>query len=250
MRLAKSLSTQMVKRVDPRMVIKEHRPWREWFFSILLVAVGGMVGWLISVPFTKLVELTPDESILPSAHNPRKLLSQVERENARLRESLARIQWKLAVEHQTRLDLSGIVSALQNEIMELKGQLATYKDLVGSPQEQGLHIQSFTLSKTETERLLNYHLVLTQGGRRDQLTQGKGQFFIYGVLNGKPARLELNTLSKGVPLTFEFKYFQIIEGELLLPNNFNPTRIRVVLFPEDDPSVPIERAFDWASLES
>lgn len=230
------------------MVIKEHRPWRAWCFSIFLVMLGGVIGWLFPTPLAKLLASVPAENTLPPAHNPRRLFSQIERENTRLRESLARIQWKLAVEHQTRLDLSSTVSTLQNEILELKDQLATYKDLVQSPQGKGLHIQSFALSKTETDRLFSYRLVLTQGGKRDQFAHGKGQLFIYGILNGKSARLELNTLSKGAPLTFKFKYFQILEGELLLPNGFKPTRIKVVLFLEGNPSVPIERAFNWGSM--
>lgn len=231
------------------MVIKEHRPWRKWFFRILLVALGGIAGWLLPAQITQLLEPAPDESSLLAVHSLRKLLSQAEQENARLRESLAQIQWKLEMEHQTRIELGSALSSLQSEALELKSQLAIYKSLVKPLKGQSVHIQSFTLRKTKTKRLLSYRLVLTQGGKRDQFTQGKGELSIYGVLAGEPVRLGLGDLSKGAPLAFKFKYFQILEGELLLPDNFKPIRLRVALFPEDKAYAPVEQAFDWASLE-
>lgn len=236
------------KRADPRMVIKAHRPWRKWLFRILLVISGGIVGWLLPAQITQLLGPTPDESALPSAHSSRERLSQVERENIRLRKSLARIQQRLEVEHQTRINLGSALSALQSEVLELQNQLAIYKGLVKPLKEQRVYIQSFTLKKTEIEQLLSYRLVLTQGGRRGQFTQGTGQLSIYGVLDGEPVQLDLGVLSKEMPLTFKFKYFQILEGELLLPDNFKPIRLKVALFPEDESSGPVERDFDWASL--
>lgn len=230
------------------MVIKEHRPWRKWFLRILLLAIGGIAGWLLSAQITQLLEPAPDGNSLLAVHSLRKLLSQTERENTHLRESLAQFRWKLEVEHQTRIDLGNALSSLQSEVLELKSQLAIYKSLVKPIKGKSVHIQSLALRKTKTKRLLSYRLVLTQGGKRDQFTQGKGELSIYGVLDGEPAQLGLDDLSKGTPLAFKFKYFQILEGKLLLPYNFKPIRLKVALFPEDEAYAPVEQAFDWASL--
>jgi hypothetical protein len=155
----------------------------------------------------------------------------------------------LEIEQHARADLSANLVALQDEVLELKRQLATYKGLVKPLEEQGLQIQALTISKTAAERLLRYRLALTQGRKTEQLTQGQVQLAIYGILNGKPARFKLDTLSKGSPITFNFKYFQILEGELLLPKNFKPTQVKIALLLKDHPSKPVERTFDWTSLE-
>lgn len=237
----------MAKRTDPRIVIKEHRPWRGWLFSIVLITVSGIAGWLLPSRLPLLLEQTQDTPQSP-ALSSQEQLSHLQQENIRLRERLARIQRELEVEQHARADLSANLVNLQDEILGLKRQLATYKGLVKSLEEKGLHIQDLTLSKTATERLLHYRLVLTQGRRVDRLTQGQVHLAIQGVLDGKPARFGLDTLSKGIPLMFKFKYFQILEGELLLPRNFKPTQVKIALIPKDNPSQLVEQTFDWRSL--
>jgi hypothetical protein len=174
----------------------------------------------------------------------------LERENTRLQEHLTRTRRELEIEQHARADLSASLVALQDEVLELKSQLATYKGLAKSLEEQGLHIQALTISKTETKGLLRYRLVLTQGREMDQPAQGQVQLVIHGILDGKPTRFELGSLSKDNRLTFKFKYFQILEGELLLPRNFKPTQVKIALLPKDYPSKPVERIFDWASLKA
>ncbi|QBQ53467.1 DUF6776 family protein [Nitrosococcus wardiae] len=241
----------MAKRTDPRMVIREHRPWRGWLFSIALITVSGIAGWLLPSHLPPLLEQTSNNTPntpSPSALNSQERLSHLQQENIHLRERLAQIQRELEVEQHARADLSANLVNLQEEILGLKRQLATYKGLVKSLEEQGLHIQDLTFSKTATERLLHYRLVLTQGRKVDRLAQGQVHLVIQGILEGKSARFGLDTLSKGNPVTFRFKYFQILEGELLLPRNFKPTQVKIALLPEDNPSKLVERTFEWRSV--
>jgi hypothetical protein len=244
----------MGKQTEPQIIIKEHRPWRGWFFGILLVIGGGMAGWLLSPQSIALLERAAEKNQAPP---PKPISSlpephpKLEQENIRLQEHAIRIQQELKIEQQTRADLSANLIALQDEILELKRQLATYKRLVKSlqEQEQGLHIEELTFSKTATERLFRYRLVLTQGHNRDQFNQGKIEVAIRGIMGGEAAKLNLDTLSKGNPLTFKFKYFQILEGELLLPAHFKPTQVEVALLPQEDSARPVVQTFAWASLE-
>ena len=242
----------MGKQIEPQIIIKEHHPWRGWFFGTLLVAGGGIAGWLLSPQSIALLERITEKqappepfSSLPEPH------PQLKQENTRLQEHIIRMQQELKVEQQTRAELSANLVALQDEILALKRQLATYKRLVKSlqEQEQGLHIEELTFSETMTERLFRYRLVLTQRHKQDQFNQGGIELAIRGIRAGKPAKFNLETLSKGNPLTFKFKYFQILEGELLLPPQFKPTQVEVALFPQEDPTKPVVQTFAWASLE-
>ncbi|ADJ28821.1 DUF6776 family protein [Nitrosococcus watsonii] len=240
----------MAKNTAPRLVIKEHRPWRGWLLGFVLIIFSGTVGWLLSYwlpPLPKQI-LNSSNSPLPISIS-QKQLSHLQQENSRLQERLARLQQELEVEQYTRADLNANLVSLQDEMQELTRQLSVYKGLTESLEEQGIHIHDLKFSKTATERLLHYRLVLTQGRRVDHLTQGQVHFVIHGALNGKPGQLELDALSKGNPLRFKFKYFQILEGEVFLPKNFKPTRVKVTLLPKEHPSKVVKQTFSWKSLE-
>ncbi|KFI23225.1 DUF6776 family protein [Nitrosococcus oceani] len=238
----------MTKNTTPRIIIKEYRPWRGWLFSFVLIIFSGAVGWLLSYRLSPLPEQAPNRNLSSPVPISQKKLSHLQQENSRLRKHLARLQQELEVEQYTRADLNANLVNLQDEMLELTRQLSIYKGLAESLEEQGIHIHDLKFSKTATERLLHYRLVLTQGRRMDHLTQGQVHFAIHGVLKGKPVRFELDTLSKGNPLRFKFKYFQILEGEVFLPKNFKPTRVKIALLPEEHPSKAVEQTFSWRSL--
>ena len=42
--------------------------------------------------------------------------------------------------------------------------------------------------------------------------------------------------------TYSFRYFQALEGQVMLPPDFTPQRVRVLLDGED---VAVEQSFDW-----
>jgi len=238
------------RRGSSRHIIKEHRPWRGWLFSLLLIAVGGIAGWLPSHQSSAPPELISPNVSSPTVLNLQKQFTSLKQENTHLQEQLARAQRELEIEQHAHTDLSASLAALQDKVLALRRQLATYKGLMQSLEEQGLHIQALTISSTATERLLHYRIVLTQGRRMDQLTQGQAQFTIYGIVKGKPTQFKFGPPSKkGHSTTFKFRYFQILDGELLLPKDFKPTQVKVTLLPKNHPSKPVERTFDWASLK-
>lgn len=239
----------MAKNTAPRIVIREHRPWRGGLFSLFLIIFSGAIGWLLSYWLSPPPERAPNSDLPSPVSISQKQLSHLQQENSRLREHLTRLQQELEVEQYTRADLNANLVNLQDEMLELTRQLSAYKGLAESLEEQGIHIHDLKFSKTATERLLHYRLVLTQGRRMEHLTQGQVRFVIHGALNGKPARLKIDTLSKGNPLLFKFKYFQILEGEVFLPKNFKPTRVEIALLPKEHPSKAVEQTFRWRSLE-
>ncbi|BAW79495.1 hypothetical conserved protein [Candidatus Nitrosoglobus terrae] len=240
----------MAKRADPRFIITEHRPWRIWILSALLIVASGTIGWFLPHLISASLDLIADTSSSPAHLSAQEKISYLDQENARLRKSLAQTQRELKIEQHARMDLSTDLEALQNKIYELNRQLSAYKGLIKSLEDQGFHIQDFSISKTVTARLFHYHLVLTQGRKTAQLTQGQAQLVIYGVLNGRSAQFNLDSLSKANAINFKFKYFQILEGELLLPNNFKPTQVKITLYPNESSSKLAEKTFNWASIKN
>ena len=63
-------------------------------------------------------------------------------------------------------------------------------------------------------------------------------------------KIEIDTGPDRKAIEFQFKYFQTIEGRIELPENFQPRRVFVRLFPQNSAKVAAERAFDWAESVS
>ena len=47
---------------------------------------------------------------------------------------------------------------------------------------------------------------------------------------------------------FRFKYFQELQGEIVLPEGFVPLRITLNIDPVDKSQKPIEQTFSWSEV--
>jgi len=149
---------------------------------------------------------------------------------------------------QVRKDLMG----LQDDILELKEELAFYRGIV-SPDEdtaRGLQVQRFTITKSSGERSWHYKLVLTRVLKNGGTAKGAVEFLIEGVASesGIKKQLALNGIS--VPrvqqISYNFKYFQNIEGEIELPEGFVPSRTVLILKPGGRGNkTELKKMFDW-----
>ena len=90
-----------------------------------------------------------------------------------------------------------------------------------------------------------YQIVLTQNLNRGAISEGRMRFLMEGVRNGKVARLDWHELHQQAARPgqiFSCRYFQALEGQVMLPPDFTPQRVRVLLDGED---VSVEQSFDW-----
>jgi hypothetical protein len=96
----------------------------------------------------------------------------------------------------------------------------------------------------------NYQIVLTQNLNRGAISQGQMRFIIEGVRAGKLATVNWNELHQrpSVPgQSYSFRYFQTLDGQVMLPRDFTPQRVRVVL---DNEGVAVEQSFDWKTANT
>ena len=91
----------------------------------------------------------------------------------------------------------------------------------------------------------NYRAVLTQNLNRGAISQGQLRFSVEGVRGGKLATLGWDELHNktGTPgQDYSFRYFQELGGNVMLPKDFTPQRVRVSL---RGASGSVEQNFDW-----
>lgn len=127
------------------------------------------------------------------------------------------------------------------EIRSLRADQAFYSKLVGADaQPGGLAVHGIALDPIAHTRAFNFTVTLTHSAEGGKEIQGKLSMAVEGIRGDKLAVLNWSDLgapggSDGLP--FAFKYFQQVQGTLMLPAGFTPNRIRVTLDPEGSQAV-------------
>ncbi|MEP6906443.1 MAG: DUF6776 family protein [Pseudoxanthomonas sp.] len=142
-------------------------------------------------------------------------------------------------------DLQGTLAERDEEISALRADIAFYERLVGPTQQRkGLNVFSSEFAPG-AGAAWHYQIVLTQNLNRGAISQGRMRFVVEGVRAGKLATVDWAELNQRPGMQgqgFSFRYFQSLEGQVMLPRDFTPQRVRVLLDGED---VAVEQAFDW-----
>lgn len=138
----------------------------------------------------------------------------------------------------------------------LKRELTFYQKVMAPELEaQGVIIESFHVEQTLSDNYFRYALVLMQRNKRTGYVKGSANIELVGSEQGKPKRynlLELDEqeLLEDVSIHFQFKYFDVVEGHIALPENFLPERIHVTadVLKGGKLDGRLQRTFDWNSL--
>jgi len=141
-------------------------------------------------------------------------------------------------------------SERQAELGRLQSELDFYRRLAGSSGAQsGLAVYRAEIVATESDRVFQFILTLTQNIRRASMIGGRVRIDLEGTLDDRPVTLRWAQISDGETPepAFRFKYFQELEGYLTLPDGFSPTRLLLTLEARNQRK-PVIRNFDWASL--
>ena len=145
-------------------------------------------------------------------------------------------------------DLQGALAERDEEIAGLRADVAFYERFVGSTaQRRGLALHELKL-QAQTAQAWHFTATLTQNVNRGAVNSGRLQLSVEGTRAGKLQRLEWAQLRQqanepGVP--YSFKYFQQVEGDLVLPPDFQPVRIIARLMPARGAAT--EQSFTWGA---
>ncbi len=142
-------------------------------------------------------------------------------------------------------------SERQAELGQLQSELDFYSRLAGTGGTQsGLDIYRAEVIPTESARVFQFILTLTQNIRRAAIISGRARVDIEGTMDDRPVTLYWSQVSDGETPepSFRFKYFQQVEGYLTLPEGFSPTRLLVTLEAKGQRK-PIIRNYNWNELK-
>jgi hypothetical protein len=147
------------------------------------------------------------------------------------------------------------VNRLHNEVSSLKEQLTFYRDIVSPDNDkEGLSVRGLLLTRLAQQGVYSYKVVVTKVPNDGNLIRGELTFEIEGTENNEVKRYNLQQLSLASSptkeISFKFKYFQNLGGELRLPVGFEPTKVMLTLNPEGKKLKKSVELFDWIVEES
>lgn len=238
------MNKQPRKAPPPRFTIVQQRPDRRPLIVVVL-----SVAWLASLTGAWLGAERHAAPRLPA------ITAELDGARAELHrwraqaESLAQREATLSrsdqISRSANKEIQSVLAEREEEISDLRANIAFYERLVGATgQAKGLAVHSARFD-AETAGTWRYQIVLTQSLNKGAISRGRLHFTVEGVRDGKLATVSWDELHqrRGVPpQDYSFRYFQQLDGSVMLPTDFTPQRVRVSLEGGD---VAVEQTLGW-----
>ena len=145
------------------------------------------------------------------------------------------------------------IAAQKEQIANLEEGLRFYKGLM-APEEiaQGLSLRKLELLATEASDRFVFRIVAQQAAIKHSTLKGSLSIELFGQQGEEEASYSLADVSDDVKdntITLRFRYFQSIEGELVIPAGFKPQGFRVVARATSPRKVELREQFPWEVQE-
>lgn len=233
-----------------KLIIKSHHP-RQFrvrlvlLALLLLAAAWGLVEFgryqAVSSSYTMAHELDELEDELDTAQD----------HNARLAERIAILERASQVDKQAYGEVERTLKQTQDEMLELKEEVAFYRGILAPTEvSSGLNIADLRLRRIGQERAYRFKLVLTQPNANEAVAQGWITLYLEGVQGANQVQLGLKDVTGGHQdkLKFSFKYFQPYEGDMVLPEGFQPSRVLIEVTPTSRGFSTLKKSYVWSDI--
>lgn len=159
-----------------------------------------------------------------------------------------------------RVELDVALLAQQKTFDEIKQSIdrekALQKDIafyqqVMAPEltQQGFVIDAFNVEKTLSDRVYRFEVVMLQRDKIKNTLKGNLEITLVGSEAGQSKQYSLNSLlvDSQQTLTFGFKYFQVLDGQIQLPEQFQPERVLIQseIFQFNRKKGELQSTFEW-----
>ncbi len=140
------------------------------------------------------------------------------------------LEVELEVERLANHKSQKLLKEIERQHYQVKKELAFYEKVM-APEKQadGLVIDNVLISETSSPNHFRFQIALVQQKVKKRYAKGSVELSFQGSLDNKPHKLNLSKIAKLTKkqLSFNFQYFQIIQGEFTFPENFNPEKVEL-----------------------
>jgi len=164
-----------------------------------------------------------------------------------MRQEIADLEIGGAIDERATEEVRQTMESLQGEIAELNEEISFYKGvMLPNVANKGLRIERLDMTPNTPGRF-KYSLLLIQIVDKHNYIQGGVEISLRGREGEQEKRLMLSQLDKEKTdaVKFRFRYFQNINGEMILPEGFQPREVMVVAQSSGRNAQRLEKTFDW-----
>ncbi len=235
-----------------QLMVVSYDPWTRFFKRLLMLVLIAALGGA-SYIFGRYEALEAQTQAIAERDQLKEDLQMAQDEMASYSQRVIMLEKGGEVDRRSTEGLRQNLVDLRNQIATLQEEVAFYKGIMApSTRKQDLRIQKLDIEPTLEERRYRYKVVITQVGTNQRFVSGLAGVNIVGVLNGAQKVFGLRDVSDDVQdygIKYRFRYFQEIEGDLVLPEGFTAESVEVVLQTNGSKANRVEQSFPWPGKE-
>lgn len=231
-----------------KMVVVPHRPWRSLLLTLgtLVVAViltGAGIYYGYSRGTNENIDVRIERDQLRASVN------SLQTELETLQQDFVNLQQASLVDRQAVIEVQDMLVGLREINAQLEEDVLFYRQIM-SPEndESGLVIGQLDLSATEEENRIRYHIELKQLANNENVISGYANVNILGMQEGSEVSFPLRSIAvdeNQLDIRLQFRYFQNIEGELIIPENFVPETVQILAVAQGENAKTVQKSFVW-----
>lgn len=234
-------------RKQHEMKVVPHRPiLSAGVVGSLVLAAVGFVWLAFELGLGRGLDLK--EQVLVENELIKDELIQRDTDIAKLRRQLADIELGGVIDSQATAEVREEIESLKTQVAELNEEIRFYKGvMLPKVGEKGLRIERLDIKTTAKSNRVKYSLLLTQVVDKPSFVRGGVEIKLVGNQGEEPKEISLGELTGGNKkiIGFNFRYFQNLDGELIIPAGFTPREVMVIAKSSGGRSQKRERKFDW-----
>lgn len=232
-----------------KMIVVPYRPRRRAllvFSAVSLVAFVAAGGFLYGYYET----IRSQQSIQVDRETLNLEIAGLQIENTDLERQIAILDRSSVMDQRANEEVQDTIGSLRERVAQLEQDIVFYRQVVSEETEDtGLIIGQFDISSTADESRFRYKLVMRQqDADGDTFLTGHVNVNLIGEQGEEQTILPLREISQEqdqLDIRLRFKYFQSIEGELELPEGFDPERIQIAAIELEPIEKSLNQNFSW-----
>ncbi len=211
------------------MIVPKKTAWRGWLLVIASLWLLSLVGtWYFASSHAAPGLASADRTLGQQSNQ----LKESEEQLKQAKQLLSTLRRSEQISRNANTELQSTLSDRDEEIEGLRADVAFYERLVGATaQRRGLNVHEIQF-EPEVGGTWHFTATVTQNLNRGAISQGTMKFSVEGISQGRLKTVAWETLVQKSDMggkAYSFRYFQELEGSVLLPSGFTPQRVKVSL---------------------
>lgn len=245
----------MSRESKPEYIVVRYQPGRRWWhLAVLLLCtvVAAAGGYVLGQAQGQAQGDFRVSSIQNSRNSQLEAVQSLKSRLTETQQEVVNFERGRSIDAEALNQARRSIVELETIIMSLQADLTFYKNIMApSDVSRGLQVDQLTVRSSPNEEHFLFKLVLTQVGDNKNFIAGVVVVNIIGQRGDEKEIIALRDLSPDVEdlgVKFRFRYFQDIEGRVLLPEGFEPIEVQVVAQSQGHKPTQSEKTFEWRKV--